>query len=44
MSTKLDSRQDIYRGQLMLFVDGEPLAFATTATLEVSTEAVEISN
>lgn len=41
---KLDSRQDIYRGQLMLFVDDNPLAFATTATLEISTEAVDISN
>lgn len=44
MATKLDSRQDIYRGQLMLFVGDEPLAFATTATLEVTTEEVDISN
>lgn len=44
-ATKLDSRQDIYRGQLMLFdEEGNPLAFATTATLEVTTEEVDISN
>lgn len=41
---KLDSRKDIYRGQLFLFVNGMPLAFATTATLEVTTEEVDISN
>lgn len=43
-ATKLDSRQDIYRGQLMLFADSNPLAFATTATMEVTTEEVDISN
>lgn len=44
-ATKLDSRQDIYRGQLMLFdEEGNPLAFATTATLEVTTEEIDISN
>ena len=41
---KLNSRKDIYRGQLHLFSDGNPLAFATTATLEVTTEEVDISN
>ena len=42
---KLDSRKDIYRGQLFLFdSEGNPLAFATTATLEVTTEEIDISN
>lgn len=43
-ATKLNSRDDIYRGQLMLFSDENPLAFATTATLEITTEAIDISN
>lgn len=44
-ATKLDSRTDIYRGQLFLFDgSGNPLAFATTATMEVTTEEIDISN
>lgn len=42
--TKLDSRTDIYRGQLFVFVGELPIAFASTATLEVTTEEVDISN
>ena len=44
MAVKLDSSKDIYRGELFVFAkpDGsesdEPLAFATTATLEITTE------
>lgn len=41
---KLDSRTDIYRGQLFVFVGELPIAFASTATLEVTTEEVDISN
>lgn len=41
---KLDSRKDIYRGELFVFADGEPIAFASTATLEVTTEEIDISN
>lgn len=41
---KLDSRKDIYRGQLFVFAGGQPVAFASTATLEVTTEEVDISN
>lgn len=50
MAVKLDSSKDIYRGELFVFAkpDGsesdEPLAFATTATLEITTEEVDISN
>lgn len=48
MAVKLDSSKDIYRGELFVFAkpDGsesdEPLAFATTATLEITTEEVDI--
>lgn len=42
--TKLDSRTDIYRGELFVFVDNQPIAFASTATLEVTTEEIDISN
>lgn len=40
----MDSRKDIYRGQLFLFLDDLPVAFAKTATLEVTTEEVDITN
>lgn len=42
--TKLDSRTDIYRGELFVFVGDQPIAFASTATLEVTTEEIDISN
>lgn len=41
---KLDSRTDIYRGELFVFVGDQPIAFASTATLEVTTEEIDISN
>lgn len=41
---KLDSRKDIYRGQLFTFIGGVPVAFASTATLEITTEEIDISN
>lgn len=41
---KLDSRQDVYRGELFVFVGDQPIAFASTATLEVTTEEIDISN
>jgi hypothetical protein len=43
-ATKLDSRKDIYRGELFVFVGEQPIAFASTATLEVTTEEIDISN
>lgn len=51
-ATKLDSRKDIYRGEFFVFVGIEkgdtveevPIAFASTATLEVTTEEIDISN
>lgn len=42
--SKLDSRKDIYRGELFVFVGDQPIAFASTATLEVTTEEIDISN
>lgn len=42
--TKLDSRTDIYRGQLFVLVGELPIAFASSASLEVTTEEVDISN
>lgn len=41
---KLDSSVDIFRGELFIFINGLPLAFATTATMEVTTEEIDISN
>lgn len=43
-ATKLDSRKDIYRGELFVFVGDQPIAFASSATLEVTTEEIDISN
>lgn len=40
----MDSRTDIYRGELFVFVGDQPIAFASTATLEVTTEEIDISN
>lgn len=42
--TKLDSRKDIYRGEFFVFVGDQPIAFASSATLEVTTEEIDISN
>ena len=36
MATKLDSSKDIYRGELMLFIGDEPIAFASSCGLDVS--------
>jgi TP901-1 family phage major tail protein len=41
---KHDSNTDIFRGQLFLFVEGNPIAFGTNATLNITTEEVDISN
>lgn len=41
---KHDSEKDIVRGQLFLFLDGAPVAFASSANLDISTEEIDISN
>lgn len=41
---KHDANNDIYRGQLFLFLGELPLAFASTCSLEVTAEEVDVSN
>lgn len=41
---KHDSNKDIYRGEFFVFCGGLPLAFCTDATLELTTEEVDVSN
>ncbi|MDR2919689.1 MAG: phage tail protein [Tannerella sp.] len=41
---KHDSEKDILRGQLFLFVDGKPIAFGSSASLEASVEEIDVSN
>lgn len=39
-----DANTDIERGQLFIFIDDKPIAFASSASLNVSTEETDISN
>lgn len=39
-----DANTDIERGQLYIFIDDKSIAFANSATLNVSTEETDISN
>lgn len=41
---KYDASADIMRGQLWLFINGKPLAFCSSATLEISTDTIDASN
>lgn len=41
---KLNSSTDIYQGQLFAFIGEDPVAFASSASLEVSVEEIDISN
>ena len=41
---KLDSSVDIDRGELMLFVGEDPIAFGSSAGLDIRTEELDISN
>lgn len=41
---KLDSSKDIFRGELMLFIGEDPVAFGSSAGLDISTEELDISN
>ena len=41
---KLDSSVDIFSGELMLFVGEDPVAFGSSAGLDISTEELDISN
>lgn len=41
---KHDSNTDIFRGQLFIFVDGNPIAYGKDASMNIATEEVDISN
>lgn len=41
---KHDANTDIVRGQLFVFVGDLPIAFASSASLEITTEEVDVSN
>jgi len=41
---KHDSNTDIFRGQLFIFVGDAPIAFGTSATMNIATEEVDITN
>lgn len=41
---KHDSNEDIFRGQLFLFLDGKPVAYEKSATLSVTSSEVDVSN
>lgn len=41
---KHDANTDIVRGQFFLFVADLPVAFASSATIEVTTEEIDVSN
>ena len=43
-AVKHDSSKDIVRGQLFLFLGENPVAFASSCSLEVSVEEIDISN
>lgn len=41
---KLDSNDDIERGQFFLFLNDQPLAFCSDCSLEMTTEEIDVSN
>lgn len=41
---KHDSNKDVVKGSLFLFLDGKPLAFEKTSTLNLSADAIDTSN
>lgn len=43
-AVKHDSNTDIFRGQLFVFVKGNPIAYGKDATLNVTTEEIDVSN
>lgn len=43
-AVKLDSSKDIIRGQLFLFLGESPVAFASSCSLDISIEEIDISN
>lgn len=43
-AVKHDANTDLVRGQLFLFVDDQPIAFASSCSLDVSADEIDISN
>lgn len=43
-AVKHDSNTDIFRGQLFVFVKDNPIAYGKDATLNVTTEEIDVSN
>ncbi len=43
-AVKHDSSTDLVRGELYLFIGDSPIAFATSCSMDVSTEEIDISN
>lgn len=41
---KHDSNTDIFRGQLFIFVGDNPIAYGKDATMNISTEEIDVSN
>lgn len=41
---KHDSNADIFRGQLFIFVGENPIAFGTSATMNTTTEEIDVTN
>ena len=41
---KHDSNTDIFRGQLFIFVGESPIAYGTSATMNITTEEIDITN
>lgn len=43
-AVKHDSNTDIFRGQLFVFVKDSPIAYGKDATLNITTEEIDVSN
>ena len=44
MAKKHDSNTDIFRGQLFIYVGDDPIAVGTDASLNITTDEIDISN
>ncbi|WP_018109822.1 hypothetical protein [Bacteroides propionicifaciens] len=43
-AVKHDSNTDIFRGQLFVFINDKPIAYGKDASMNVSTEEIDVSN
>lgn len=44
LPVKHDTNEDVFRGQLFIYINGKPIAFASNAVLDMTTEEVDASN